>query len=408
MNAFLRTALAAIAITSSPTLLADPVPAGVGMTGITFSGTGCSSANADAMISPDGQALTVFFSEFTVATPASQKAAAYKRSYCDVKMTVSAPQGWTYAVVGADYRGYGAIGNKSKVAFTVAHATDSIGWQYQKPMTKVGPFADEFLESRTFNADSRSWAPCTTKERFINLRSIVDLWSAKGNADLFTVDSLDSSLSSKFSIQWRQCTVDEIAAETFANKVYAHLYGASPDVNGIKAKIKKDFASSKSRWTTAVNQIYTREARRAYASAVHQKLLGRAPTAQELDRVAAYGSKEAMQNYILASNEYYNRAGASFEGFLDALTRDVYDNQVALDPGAWNAYRYHTRWSIAARFLWSETGRLVAIQRSMIALMGKSAPSLEDARHLAVATTRFPSTEHIESVMMSTEEFAAH
>ena len=382
-----------------------PAAPSVGMKSISFSGTGCSVDNADAQISPDGQALTVFFSEFTVSSDGSQKSTVVSRKYCDLDISLSAPQGWSYSVLGVDYRGYASLNKKSTVALSTLYKTDARPWKSVKPTYYRGPLTDEYLESRALPIETASWSPCVTKNRFVKLRTIVDLWSAPKNADLFTVDSIDGELSQKFSIQWRQCSVAQTAADDFASRMYEDLIGSDEDTSGVHRTWSDLFLRTKSRYTTAHRAVYSNESRQAYAKSLHQKLLGRAPSAKELSRLVAYYTRENMQLNILASPEYYTNSGSNFQGFLAALQRDVYGNQVNVDFNTWNSLRYNTRHDIARRFVWSETGRVVAIQDALSQLLNRVNPTLDDARHFVPAMGKHPTSEMINVVLMSTEEY---
>jgi|GEM_PF-1362166 len=377
----------------------------ISMKEISFAGTGCSSANTAASISPDGQALTVFFNEFSVASDGSQKRLTTQRRYCDLNIKLEAPQGWSYAIMGVDYRGYAALNARSTVGLTTSVKTDTRGWKSLKTSYFRGPLADEYLENKNMSVDTSSWSPCLARKRYLKLRTVVDLWSAARNADLFTIDSIDGELSQKFNIQWRQCTVAQTDAEEFASRLYADTIGNTEDTGGLQQEWASLYLKNKSRYLTSMRAVYSKESRLSFTRMAYQKLLGRDPSSQELDRTAAYHSFDAIHLHLLSSVEYYNRSGANFEGFLTALYRDVYGNEVALDLNGWNSLRYNTRYDIARRLVWSEAGRLVAIRRGLVDLLKRPGATLDDARPFLRATGKRPTQEMIDVTLMSTDEY---
>src|ERR1700733_590911 len=98
--ASLATSATAAHAASSPTPSDD-----MAITVAAANGTGCPLGSADVTVSPDNKAFTVTYSQFTAQTGAGTRPTDFRKN-CQLALNVHVPQGYTFAVAGADYRGY--------------------------------------------------------------------------------------------------------------------------------------------------------------------------------------------------------------------------------------------------------------------------------------------------------------
>src|SRR6478735_7372120 len=71
---------------------------------VAYSGDGCPEGSVAAHISPDAEAFTVIFSRF-IAEVGPVVATTTARRQCKLHVKLSVPRGWSYALVGTDFRG---------------------------------------------------------------------------------------------------------------------------------------------------------------------------------------------------------------------------------------------------------------------------------------------------------------
>src|SRR3569833_1122132 len=113
------TLLASLATTGTAAHAAPaPVPSDdMAITVAAANGPGCPWGTADVTVSPDNEAFTVTYSQFTAQTGPEAKATDFRKN-CQLALNVHVPQGYTFAIAGADYRGFahlerGASGSES-------------------------------------------------------------------------------------------------------------------------------------------------------------------------------------------------------------------------------------------------------------------------------------------------------
>jgi hypothetical protein len=136
----------------------DPVPENVGISEIIHGGSGCPQGSVATYISEDKQAMTLIFDRYSVQVGAGQSARESKS--CNIKLKLTAPAGWSYGIVSADFRGYanldaGVIGEQS--------ATYRFGparWAEAGTMRMTGALSADYINSTNSEDASIQWSPC--------------------------------------------------------------------------------------------------------------------------------------------------------------------------------------------------------------------------------------------------------
>src|SRR5438128_1524976 len=82
-----------------------PPPDRVVIDVVTANGTGCKPKSTAVAVSPDNTAFTVTYSDYLAQVGVGAKPADSKKR-CNLNLRVRVPQGFTYAVAQADYRGF--------------------------------------------------------------------------------------------------------------------------------------------------------------------------------------------------------------------------------------------------------------------------------------------------------------
>lgn len=122
-------------------------------------------------------------------------------------MQVNAPQGFTYAIAEADYRGYAYLASG-------ASSEEKANYYFQgQPQTATashdfaGPMDDNWQATDTTGIASLVWAPCgATRDLNINTQLHVSASPSDPTATSFmTMDSTDGSLTTIYHLDWEQC-----------------------------------------------------------------------------------------------------------------------------------------------------------------------------------------------------------
>ena len=98
--------LAATTITALP--LAGPPASSVSLTGVTYSGTGCSSSSAVSIFSGAASAVTVALDSY-IATIGSGVSPSENKKTCKISLSLSYPAGWQYKLSSGAYRGFASV-----------------------------------------------------------------------------------------------------------------------------------------------------------------------------------------------------------------------------------------------------------------------------------------------------------
>jgi uncharacterized protein DUF4360 len=200
--ASLATTGAAAYAAPAPTIPSDDMA----ITVAAANGSGCPMGSADVTVSPDNKAFTVTYSQFTAQTGPDAKAIDFRKN-CQLALNVHVPQGYTFAVAGADSRGFahlerGATGSESANYY----------FQGERQSTRIrhnftGPVDSDWQRTDTLGVASLSFLPCG-EERFLNVNTELRVnrgWSSRKATSFLTMDSTDGRLDTVYHVAWKKC-----------------------------------------------------------------------------------------------------------------------------------------------------------------------------------------------------------
>lgn len=176
-----------------------PNPGEVSFENIIYGGSGCPQGSVGQILSPDAKAFTLLFDKYAVEGIADKNRPVRKNCLVNVRLKV--PQGWSFGILGVDYRGFanlesGAIATQTTRAVIRGTHDRQVG-----RMTLQGPLAQDYLNRTTASLDNEGFTTCEGKSRNIAITSQIEV-SGKG---LMTVDSLDGELRNLFYLKWKKC-----------------------------------------------------------------------------------------------------------------------------------------------------------------------------------------------------------
>lgn len=167
----------------------------------TVEGNGCPNGSYEVVLSPDGNELSVLFSNFTATTSESENS---KFSSCNIAVPIEVPGGITVGLLGVDYRGLAYIPNKGTGMITREYF---IAGRKGPQITSEIPVHDEFYEF--FYPDevkSPAWTDCGDD---ITARSNTTIYVSKpADSPVDAIMSLlseDWDLSIMFHLMWDHC-----------------------------------------------------------------------------------------------------------------------------------------------------------------------------------------------------------
>jgi len=120
---------------------------------------------------------------------------------------VHVPQGFTYAIASADYRGFLSLQPG-------ASATQKASYYFQgssNTVPKTHPFSgsynDDWQATDSTDVAQLVWAPCGVLRNFnINTELRVNAGTANpGKVSFMTMDSTDGNISTTYHMAWKEC-----------------------------------------------------------------------------------------------------------------------------------------------------------------------------------------------------------
>jgi hypothetical protein len=174
---------------------------------VAANGSGCPLGTADVTVSPDNTAFTVTYSQFTAqvgkgATPLDF------RKQCQLALNVHVPQGFTYAIAGADYRGYAHLERGAS-----ANETAYYYFQGNPRTTRIKHDFAGYIDSDWQRTDSvgfgaLAYEPCGER-RYLNVNTELRVSAGNSNThdktSFMTMDSTDGRLDTVYHVDWKKC-----------------------------------------------------------------------------------------------------------------------------------------------------------------------------------------------------------
>ncbi|MER5666926.1 DUF4360 domain-containing protein [Streptomyces mirabilis] len=186
--------------------IVDPPPDKIVIKVATVNGSGCPQGTAAVAVSPDNTAFTVTYSDYLAQVGGNSDPTAFRKN-CQLNLIVHVPQGFTYAIASADYRGFAALQSgassteKASYYFQGSSSTAAITHPFR------GPYNDNWQSTDVTDWAQLVWAPCGVQRNFnINTELRVNAGtSTPGSSSFMTMDSTDGDISTIYHLAWKQC-----------------------------------------------------------------------------------------------------------------------------------------------------------------------------------------------------------
>jgi hypothetical protein len=207
LTAMAATGLALSMITSGVSAPTSPPPSGqITVDVVTVNGSGCPAGTAAVAVAKDNSAFTVTYSTYTAQT-GPQSSPVDIRKNCQLALRVHVPQGFTYAIAEADYRGFAALASGATGMEQANYYFQGTAPTARVPHRFSGPFQDDWETVDATDVASLVFAPCGV-DRLLNVNT--ELRVAAGSSDpastsFMTMDSTDGSFHSTYHFEWKQC-----------------------------------------------------------------------------------------------------------------------------------------------------------------------------------------------------------
>jgi hypothetical protein len=187
--------------------LTAPPPGQITISIVTVNGSGCKPGSAAVAVSPDNTAFTVTYSDYLAQVGVGAKPTDLRKN-CQLDLSVHVPQGFTYAIASADYRGFADLASG-------ASATETANYYFQgDPQTASishpfsGPYEDSWEGVDSVPVAALVFEPCGVQRNFnVNTQVLVKAGTSNtsNTTSFMTMDSTDGSVNTVYQFAWKQC-----------------------------------------------------------------------------------------------------------------------------------------------------------------------------------------------------------
>ncbi|QEV21067.1 DUF4360 domain-containing protein [Streptomyces alboniger] len=190
----------------SPAGTLEPPPDKIVIEVATVNGSGCPRGTAAVAVSEDNTAFTVTYSDYLAQAGGSADPTAFRKN-CQLNLIVYVPQGFTYAIASADYRGYASLQPGAKGIEKASYYFQGSPNTAAKSHEFKGAYNDNWQATDTTDWAQLVWAPCGERRNFnINTELRVDAGTSDpARTSLMTMDSTDGDISTEYHMAWKEC-----------------------------------------------------------------------------------------------------------------------------------------------------------------------------------------------------------
>jgi hypothetical protein len=175
---------------------------------VTVNGSGCPAGTAAVAVSEDNKAFTVTYSDYLAQVGVGATPTAFRKN-CQLNLRVNVPQGFTYGIAQADYRGFAHLERgayaiqKANYYFQGMSQNDSAQHRYN------GPHSDDWQATDTTEIAAIVYSPCGEKRNF-NINTELRVYPGTSNTATTTsfvsMDSTDGAIDTTYQFSWKVCS----------------------------------------------------------------------------------------------------------------------------------------------------------------------------------------------------------
>jgi hypothetical protein len=174
---------------------------------VTVNGSGCPANSWALAVSPDNTAFTVTYSKFLAQVGGDAQVPDFRRN-CQLNLVVHVPQGFTYAIAQADYRGFASIARGASALERASYYFQGQSQTASVSHTLRGPLVDDWQTTDTTDLAALVYAPCGAERNFnINTELRIDKGTSNPavNPSFINLDSIDGAIDTIYQFHWARC-----------------------------------------------------------------------------------------------------------------------------------------------------------------------------------------------------------
>lgn len=184
---------------------ADVVPPGkITVDVVTVNGSGCPAGTAAVAVSDDNTAFTVTYSDYTAQAGSGSSPTDFRKN-CQLNLRVHYPQGFTFGIAKADYRGFAHLPRGAKGMQRASYYFSGSSSTGTSTHNINGPKTDNWQFTDSTDVAEIVFAPCGMV-RHLNVNTEVRVSTNPSNQPAFvSMDSTDGSVNTRYQFAWKRC-----------------------------------------------------------------------------------------------------------------------------------------------------------------------------------------------------------
>lgn len=189
--------------------LVDPPSEKLGVQLIAAAGSGCAPDTVTLAVTPGNTSLTLDYTGFTARVGGGAKPIEQRKN-CQLVLQIEVPDGYSYAISKAEYRGYASLApgaSAAERAMIYTHGMPATNFNVHR---LTGPIDDHWRWEVVAETKAMIWHPCG-ESRLLNINDEIRI--SAGTSDTSTTASLISKESTEgadaaYHLVWKRCLSD--------------------------------------------------------------------------------------------------------------------------------------------------------------------------------------------------------
>ncbi|MFC4335935.1 DUF4360 domain-containing protein [Salininema proteolyticum] len=171
----------------------------------TVNGSGCAPGTAAVAVSGDNTAFTVTYSDYLAEAGGNSDPIDFRKN-CQINLIVHVPQGFTYGIASADYRGFAHLEEGAtamqKASYYFQGQPDTVTEEH--PLE--APFTDNWQFTDETDVGQIVYKPCGEDRNFnINTELRVGAGDDPTRKSFIAMDSTDGDIDTVYHFSWKKC-----------------------------------------------------------------------------------------------------------------------------------------------------------------------------------------------------------
>jgi hypothetical protein len=173
---------------------------------VTVNGSGCPAGTAQVTPRPDNTSFTITYSDYLARAGGNSDPVDFRKN-CQINLAVHVPQGFTYAIASAEYRGFAHLqpgaGGLTRANYYFQGASENAPVSH----TIAGSYSGDWRFTDTTDAAELVYKPCGESR---NLNINTELRVDRGTSDpaqtsFITMDSTRGKVETIYRFAWKEC-----------------------------------------------------------------------------------------------------------------------------------------------------------------------------------------------------------